>query len=325
MKYKYLGRTKIKVSIIGLGTWQIGGPSKLGGINIGWGQISESQSVDILNTAYNNGITFFDTADVYGNGRSEILIGKVFKGRRSKIIISSKFGNRESKEGKWVKDFSSKWMIQSLEGSLKRLKTDYVDLYMLHSPNANYSLDEDIVNALEKQKALGKIRHWGISLIPKDRGIIPANQGIKIAKQDKPCDFYELRYNLLEREAEQKFFPLALKKELGVIARVPLASGFLSGKYSMDVIFPEDDIRSSYSREKIEILIEKVNNLKFLAKELNITMAQFALKFCTQHNVVSSVIPGAKNPEQVIQNSKITDLPDIPPEIIKKIILSQIA
>jgi len=128
-----------------------------------------------------------------------------------------------------------------------------------------------------------------------------------------------LRYNLLEREAEAEFFPLSLEKRLGIIARVPLASGFLSGKYRKDVTFPKNDLRNGYSREKIERLIDQVNKLKFLAEELNTTMAQAALKFCTQHQAVSSVIPGGKNPEQVIQNAQVADLPDITPDMIEKI------
>ncbi len=319
MKYKKLGRTGFDVSVVGLGTWQIGGPATLGGNQIGWGEVSENLAADVLNTAYEHGINFFDTADVYGNGRSEELIGKILKDRRDKIVISSKYGNRENEEGKWFKDLSAEWMVKSLEGSLRRLDTDYIDLYMLHSPSAEYLLDDELVEALEKQKQLGKIRSWGVSLIPNGRGIVPADQGINIANQEQPCDFYELRYNLLEREAESNFFPLSLEKDLGIIARVPLASGFLTGKYTKDVSFPENDLRSGFGKEKIASLVDKADKLKFLAEELNTSLAQAALKFCIQQSAVSSVIPGGKNPEQVIQNAEAADLPDITQEMYKRI------
>jgi len=314
MKYKEFGNTGIKVSVIGLGTWQIGGPSTLGGNQIGWGDMNDTLAADILNTAYDQGITFYDTADVYGKGKSEKLIGMVLKDRRDKIIIASKYGNRETEDGKLFKDLSAAWMVECLEGSLKRLQTDFVDLFMLHSPNADYEVDDEVVEALEKQKTLGKIRYWGISLIPNGRGIVPANQGLRFIKSGKPCDFFMLRYNMLEREPEAEFFATCHEKNIGVIARVPLASGFLSGKYKKDVSFPANDLRSGISREKIKELVQKVDRLKFLSERSSGSMAQIALKFCTQNLAVSTVIPGGKSPEQVIQNSQAVDLPDITKE-----------
>jgi len=319
MQYKEFGNTGIKVSAVGLGTWQIGGPATLGGNQIGWGEMTDTRAADILNTAFDQGITFFDTADVYGKGKSEELIGKVLKDRRDKIVIASKYGNRETEEGKWFKDLSAAWMVECLEGSLKRLQMDYVDFYMLHSPNADYEIDDEVVEALEKQKALGKIRSWGISLIPNGRGILPADQGLNFIKSGKPCDFFMLRYNMLEREPEAEFFPACREKNIGVIARVPLASGFLAGKYGEDISFPANDLRSNMSREKIVEIVRKVEKLKFLAAKASGSLAQAALKFCAQNPAVSTVIPGGKSPEQVIQNARAVDIADFTPEDFAKI------
>lgn len=319
MEYREFGNTGLKISVIGLGTWQIGGPSTLGGKQIGWGDMDDGIASKILNIAYEKGINFFDCADTYGRGKSEVLIGKVLKDRRKEIIISSKFGNRETEEKKWIKDFSYKWMVKSLEGSLKRLKSDYIDLYMLHSPMPNYKLDDEIVGALEKQKKLGKIRFWGISLIPNGRGIVPADQGIQFINSGKPIDFLELRYNIFEREPEEKLFPLCKNMKLGIIARVPLASGFLSGKYQENVIFPPNDVRIEMSREEIKKLVQKSNKLKFLEHSTGKSLAQVAIKFCAQNSAVSTVIPGAKSPEQVIMNSEVAEMKDFTMEELQKI------
>lgn len=318
MEYREIGKTGLKISVIGLGTWQIGGPSTMAGKQIGWGEVSENTAVDILNTAYDQGINFFDCADTYGRGKSESLIGKALKDRREKIIISSKFGNRETEEKKWIKDFSAEWMIESLEGSLKRLDTDYIDLYMLHSPIPGYSLDDELVETLEKQKSLGKIRFWGISLTPNGRGMIPADQGIQFIDRAKPIDFFELRYNLLEREPEEKLFPLCREKKIGVIARVPLASGFLSGRYKEDITFPENDVRSGMSRETVKDLVQRADKLKFMEKITGKSLAQVAVKYCAQNPDVSSVIPGAKNTQQVIKNAEASNMKDFTSEELKK-------
>ena len=319
MKFREFGNTGMKISVIGLGTWQIGGTSTFAGKQIGWGNINDNIAAEVLNTAYDQGINFFDSADTYGRGKSEILIGKILKDRRKNIIISSKFGNRETDDKKWIKDFSAKWMVKSLEGSLRRLKTDYIDLYMLHSPMPDYKLDDEIVKALEKQRRLGKIRFWGISLIPNGRGIVPANQGIKFINSEKPFDFFELRYNIFEREPEEILFPICKKNNIGVIARVPLSSGFLSGKYQENITFPSNDLRSAISKDKIKELVQKANKLKFMEQRTGKTLAQIAIKFCAQNPAVSTVIPGARSVEQVKLNAKAADMEDFTRVELQKI------
>ena len=182
----------------------------------------------------------------------------------------------------------------------------------------DYKLDDGLVEALEKQKRLGKIRFWGISLTPNGRGIIPADQGLQFINSGKPIDFFELRYNFFEREPEEKFFPMCKKLKLGVIARVPLASGFLSGKYKEDITFPSNDVRSGMSQDKVRELVQKVKKLKYMEKITGKSLAQVALKFCTQNSAVSSVIPGAKTPQQLLKNAEVSDMKDFTTEELQK-------
>jgi aryl-alcohol dehydrogenase-like predicted oxidoreductase len=314
MKYREMGSTGISVSVIGLGTWQLGGPATLGGKQIGWGEVSEKLADSLLNTAFDQGINFYDTADVYGKGRSETLLGRFAKNKRDKIVIASKFGNNETAEGKWFKDFSTDYLVSCLDNSLKRLDTEYLDFYMLHTPNADFSLNPELLATLEEQKKKGKILHWGVSLIPEGRGIDPGKQGMRLASESKACEFFEARHNMLERAAEKEFFPYCKKHELGVICREAIASGFLSGKYKKGVEFPANDLRSTYGREKIDSMIETADKFKKVADEAGMSLAQLALKFCIELEGVTTVIAGARTADQIIANAKVAELPDFPLE-----------
>ena len=307
MQYRTLGRTGLRVSEVGFGAWAIGGPATLGETQIGWGTVDNATSVKALETAFDLGINFFDTADVYGAGHSEELIGRTFGRRRDRIIISSKVGNRVTPDNTWVKDFSCGWIRQTIEGSLKRLRTDYIDVYHLHSPGADFVYTQEIVDTLEGLKKEGKIRWYGISLDPPGRGIRPSDQGLQILESRK-CDFFQVLYNILVREPEEQLLPACAKANVGVIARVPLASGFLTGKFTRETEFPEDDHRQwKYPPEKIRETVEKVDRLHFLVEGKQKTLAQAALQFCLSHPAVSTVIPGAKTAEQARDNAAASD------------------
>ena len=319
MQYRVLGRTGIRVSVVGFGAWAIGGPSTLGELQIGWGEVDDATSVSALETAFDLGIIFFDTANVYGAGHSEELIGKTFQGRRDQIVISSKVGNRVTPENEWEKDFSPGHIAEAIEGSLKRLRTDYVDIYHLHSPAADFKYTDDVVDALESLKQQGKIRSYGVSLTPLGRGITPGDQGMAILKTGK-CDFFQMVYNILEREVEEKLLPACDEQNIGVIARVPLASGFLTGKFTTDVTFPANDHRSNkYPPERARATVEKVAKLRFLTEGGKRTMAQAALQFCLSHPAVSTVIPGAKTPEQARDNAAAADADPLAAEDLARI------
>lgn len=300
MQYRMLGRTGLRVSEVGFGAWAIGGPAKLGDIEIGWGEVDDAVSLRAIDAAFDAGVTFFDTADAYGAGRSEILIGKALQSKRDQVVIATKVGNRTSADGKWLKDFSKRWIEEAIDASLARLRMDCVDLYQLHSATDTADYRGETFEALEGLKAKGKIRFYGIS-------VGPAAHGPWVIRNTR-ADVIQVVYNMLDREPEQELLPLAQAQGVGIIARVPLASGFLTGKFTADVAFLATDHRSrTYPPEKIRENVAQVAKLGFLTQGKAKTLAQAALQYCLAHPAVSAVIPGAKTPEQARANAAASD------------------
>ena len=312
MKYRTLGRTGLKVSEIGFGAMAIGGPAYLGKTQIGMGKVDDSVSLSALETAFDSGINFFDTADVYGNGHSEELVGKAFQSKRDKVIIASKGGNRTVEE-KWIKDFSHEWITEAVELSLKRLRTDFIDVYQLHTPGSPEEFKQaiDCFDCLESLKSQGKIRFYGISISPSDHGI----EMIKSGKGD----VIQVIYNIFRREPEKELFPLSRENNIGIIARVPLARGLLTGKYTKAAKFHSDDHRARITAEQIKDTVEKVEKLHFLTENNERTLVQAALQFILHRPEVSVVIPGAKTPGQVSDNAKVSECVPLSVEEIQNI------
>ena len=299
MQYRTLGRTGLRVSEVGFGAWAIGGPAKLGDVEIGWGEVDDAVALRAIDAAYDAGVTFFDTSDAYGAGRSEQLIGKALRTKRTQVVVATKVGNRTI-EGKWIKDFSRAWILQAAEASLARLGTDYIDLYQLHSPSDTAAYLPEAFEALAALKRQGKIRYGGVSVGPAAHG--------SWVIQNTPADTIQVVYNLLDREPEQTLLPMALKHNIGIIARVPLASGFLSGKFGPDTTFAPNDHRAkTYSPEKVRQMVAQVQRLGFLTEGKTKTLAQAALQYCLANPAVSVVIPGAKTPEQARANAAASD------------------
>jgi aryl-alcohol dehydrogenase-like predicted oxidoreductase len=285
---------------VGFGAWAIGGPSKLGDVEVGWGEVDDALSLRAIEAAYDAGVTFFDTSDAYGAGRSERLIGQAFRQKRDRVVIATKVGNRTTSAGEWVKDYSKRWILEAIHASLARLGTEYVDLYQLHSPTETAHYLDESFEALETLKSQGKIRFYGVS-------VGPAAHGPWVIKHT-PADTIQVIYNMLEREPEQELLPLAQAKGVGIIARVPLASGFLTGKFTASVTFPVNDHRlRTYSREKIHQMVGQVGKLCFLCEGKGKSLAQAALQYCLVHPAVSTVIPGAKTPDQARANAAASD------------------
>lgn len=296
MKYRLLGATGIKVSEIGFGAWGIGGVSN-GATS--YGKVDDKESSLALRKAYELGVTFFDTSDLYGYGHSEELIGKTLGDVRKKIAIASKVGFLEH-NGPW--DFSCGHIEKAIKLSLKRLKTDYLDVYQLHSPLIELvEKDSSIVNCLRKLKAEGKIRAFGISVRnPEDALIAVGKLGF---------DCVQLNFNLIDQRArETKVFELCGKKNVGVIIRTPLCFGFLTGRYSSDTHFNSSDHRSVWPQEQRRLWAGAYKIfLKVLMEKNKQTAAQLALRFCLSFKEVSVVIPGMLNRKEVQENVSASD------------------
>jgi len=297
MNYRTLGQTNLKVSEIGFGSWAIGGTSESAGMQWGWGETPEADAIAAVHCARDLGVNFFDTADVYGNGRSEEVLGKALAQDWSKVYVASKAGN-VVRHGKGAKDWTREHLVRSCEASLKRLKKDVIDLYQLHNPSEYDIRHADWPETMEHLQKQGKIRWYGVSVfLPEEAmAVLARGKGHVI----------QLGYNALRLEMEPQVLPLALKKNFGIIARVPLYYGILSGKFKSDTVFPANDHRShtlppSMMRELVP-RSERLRELAGIAAGDSAAFSTWALKFILANPAISTVIPGARNPQQVEKN-----------------------
>lgn len=295
MKYRALGKTGMSVSEIGFGAWGIGGLTK--GLT-SYGETDDTESMRALRAAFDSGVNFYDTSNIYGDGHSEILLGKAFSKLRDRVIIASKVGFLEH-NGK--QDFSPGYIRKTLESSLKRLDCDYIDLYQLHSPDIEELKDEtvDALNLLMKE---GRIRGFGISLKSPNDGIIAVDKfGFPVV---------QVNFNLADQRAlENGLFDFCAKERVGIICRTPLCFGFLSGKYSNSPKFTAGDHRSSWPIAQVnrwatayKLFVDKMDSA---VKQTN---AQIALRFCLSYSQVSTAIPGMLNAGEVAENVLSSDL-----------------
>ena len=302
MKYRRLGKTGLDVSVIGLGTWQLGGE---------WGKTFSSLEVEkILDTAREMGVSLIDTAECYGDHQSEEILGKAVRGKWDGWVLASKFGHLYQGSFEREQCWSADEVQQQLEKSLRSLQAETIDLYQFHS-GSNQVFDNDrLWTMLEKQKKAGKIRHLGIS-------ITSGNSEYQEHQTDSAgrvgAEAIQVYYNRLDRRSEEKVFPSCLRQDLGVLARVPLASGFLSGKFSGATRFASNDVRSQKTPEELSRIIAQVEEVRREIPEGQ-SMTQFALAWCLQHPAVSCVIPGCRNPEQLRQNAQAADLDQVSSE-----------
>jgi aryl-alcohol dehydrogenase-like predicted oxidoreductase len=286
LKFRKLGKTNLLVSEIGFGAWAISGR--------GYGPTDDKESIRALHKALDLGINFIDTADIYGDGHSEELIGRVLKERGDKeTIIATKFGWDFYRDGGIKSNLKRNYLSFALEKSLKRLERDWIDIYQIHNSKPDDIERDSVYETLDELKKQGKIRFYGVSAFYIE-------DGISAVKTGKPGTI-QVIYNILDQEAEERLFLLVLENDLGIIAREPLASGLLTGKYYENSRFPKTDHRRGWSREFLEDEARKVGKLKFLERE-DQTLIQAALRFSLSHKAVSVVIPGAKTVRQVEEN-----------------------
>jgi aryl-alcohol dehydrogenase-like predicted oxidoreductase len=295
MKYRALGRTGLRVSVVGLGTWQFGGE---------WGKTFSQPEVDaILSTAQECGINLLDTAECYGDHLSEALIGFSINRNRQKWVIATKFGHVFHTLFTRSERWSPRDVQAQLEGSLRALQTDYVDLYQFHS-GSNDVFDQDgLWEMLRKQVEAGKVRHLGISISKQTTELHQVGSAPAVG-----AETIQLVYNRLERDAEKAILPACQQHQLGVLARVPLASGYLSGKYRPGARFDKTDIRASHDAAEVEHLLRQVEEIQEAEVPQGIPMATWALGWVLQHPTASTVISGCKSPQQVRMNAEAADL-----------------
>lgn len=284
MKKRTLGRTGLQVSEIGFGCWAIGGT--------GYGPTKDSESLDALETAWESGVNFYDTADTYGHGHSETLLAKFFKNKpRDKFILASKAG-WNFYDGPNHKDFSPAYLTRACEESLKRLQLDTLDIYQLHNPTPDLIEKGEAVGALEKLKKEGKIRFIGISIHTERDGLA--------AVRDPRVDTLQLVFNLIDQRMLSKIFPECIKQNRGIIVREPLACGLLTGKYNSPAHpFDKQDHRRRWTTEKLKLDFDKIEMIKKNLPSDRIPLTRAALEYGLSFEEVSAVIPGAKRPDQI--------------------------
>ena len=311
MNYRDLGETGMRVSEISLGTWAFGGD---------WGTVGEDDAYAALNRAIDLGVNFLDTADVYGDGRSERLIGRLLKDRpNDEILVATKAGRRldpHTAEG-----YNAENLTAFVERSLKNLGVEALDLLQLHCPPTEAYRQDATFEALDELQQAGKIKNHGVSVERVEEARMALDYpGVKTV---------QIIFNVFRQKPAEEFFPIAEEKNVGILARVPLASGLLSGKMGADRRFDKSDHRNfnrngeafdrgeTFSGVDFGTGLRAAEELKELVPEGS-TLAQFALRWILMHPAVSCAIPGGKNPAQVEDNVSAADLPPLPDEVMAR-------
>jgi aryl-alcohol dehydrogenase-like predicted oxidoreductase len=314
MRYRKLANTDVTLSEVGFGVWTVSAGW--------WGEFSDDQAADLLRRALDLGVTFFDTGDTYGNGRGETILAKAFKGKRDQIVIGTKVGydfysNPDLNRGQRERphDWSPGFVRFALEQSLKRLETDYVDLWMLHNPRMDAILKDDLFALLEQLKAEGKIRAYGASLGPAIGGTEHGDQALQARK----LDALQIIFNLLEQDPGRRFLPLARERNVGILVRVPHSSGMLEGKYTPETTFPPSDHRSHRPRSWLIEGLQKIDTLKFLYEERGMTLGQAALKWVLAEPTITSAQPNIYDLAQLEEFAAAPDLPDLSQDDLQKV------
>ena len=310
MKEKYFGKTGRLVSEIGLGTWQLG---------TRWGDpFDREEAAKILSAAEESGVSFIDTADVYNDGMSETMIGEYLAAHPANFFITTKCGR--GLRPHTAENYTPAAIAGFIDSSLRRLRREQIDLILLHCPPTPVYQRDDIFSELERQKKLGKIANYGVSIEKVSEGLAAMEYNIAAI---------EVIFNMFRLKPAEELFPKALEKQVGIIARVPLASGILTGRYTKNTQFSAGDHRS-YNREgrafdkgetfsgvPYDLGIEAADELKAIFKTDD--LAPIAIRWILMHEAVSVVIPGASRASQLIENVKAAELPPLSDEQMKAV------
>jgi aryl-alcohol dehydrogenase-like predicted oxidoreductase len=311
MQYRELGRTGWRISEISFGAWAVGGT---------WGDVQDDESIAALHKAVDLGVNFFDTADVYGDGRSERLIRSLRKDRSEEIIVATKAGRRldpHTAEG-----YNAKNLATFVDRSRENLGMDTLDLLQLHCPPTNVYYTPEVFDALDELVKAGKIRYWGVS-------VERIEEGLKALDYEN-CQSVQIIFNVFRQRPAELFLKEAARRKVGVLARLPLSSGMLTGKLRPDSTFAADDHRrfnregaafdkgETFSGVPYEAGLAAVERLRALLPS-GTSLTDFALRWILMYDGVTAAIPGGKRVEQVAENCGASDLPPIPDRLMKKI------
>jgi len=306
LNYRVLGKTELKTSEVGFGAWAIGG-NEFGN---SYGPTDDQASLSAVETALDLGCNFFDTADVYGHGHSEELLGKGLEGDRDNVIIATKVGGDFYHQPPSL-NFRPEYLEFALRKSCERLRTRYVDLYQLHTPPPQVLKNPEIFKTLERFRRDGLVRHYGVSIHNPQGGIEAIRTGYPQTVQ--------VVFNILRQDAKNKLFKEASDRQVGLIAREPLSNGFLAGKHTNpDEHFPIGDIRHQFPKQYVLNLIQTVEELRFLERRER-SMAQACIRFVLDHQEIAVTIPGAKTSKQVEENMNASTLSPLTGEELLRI------
>jgi aryl-alcohol dehydrogenase-like predicted oxidoreductase len=313
MRYRSLGKTGVQVSEVGFGVWTL---------STGWwGEVDDERSVRLLRRAFEKGIDYFDTADTYGSGKGETLLADAFGGMREEIVISTKIGydfyNHPQRRGQQERpqDWSEDFIRFALEQSLKRLRTDYVDLLQLHNTKMDAIENDALFELMEEFEREGKIRSYGVALGPKIGWL---EEGVK-AIRERDLASVQMIYNLLEQDPGRGLIEAARETGTSLIVRVPHSSGMLEGKYTEETTFAKHDHRRHRPREWLLDGLKKVEQLGFLTESGERTLGQTALKFALASPEIVSTLPNIYDEEQLEEFAAAPDTPDLELEELSRI------
>ena len=314
MKYRQLPRTELVLPEVGFGLWTVA--------TNWWGQISPQDQATLLENALEVGITFFDTADTYGEGYGEEVLAKVLGHRRKDITIATKFGydfyDKTPRIGHQERPqkFDREFVKFACEQSLRRLDTDYIDLYQIHNPRMASLERDELFETLEQLQFDGKIRYFGVGLGP-DIGWFEEGEA---SMRERHVDSLQIIYSILEQEPARDFFPIAEQEQVGLISRVPHASEVLTGRYIEPPTFDESDHRANRKAEWMKKALAKGERVKFLAGEdAGRSMSQAAIKFCLSEPSIVSVLPNITTMDELQEYTAATEAPDLTQDEIRRL------
>ena len=314
MKYRALGNTGLEVSEVGFGVWTVG--------TNWWGKVDEAEGIDLLVRALDLGVNFFDTADTYGVGYGEEILAKALREHRHDIVIGTKFGydfyadvEREGHTER-PQNFTPEFIRFACEQSLKRLGTDYIDLYQLHNPRIDTIEKDEVFETLDELVEEGKIRRYGVALGP-DIGWFEEGEASMV---ERKVPALQIIYSIMEQDPARRFLPIAEKESTGLITRVPHASGLLDGTYTKDTVFDASDHRSHRRREWLEHGLKKLAQLDFLAESLSATIGQIAIRFALSGPQVACVLPNITSQSQLEEFVATSETEEIPQDLLDRVL-----